>query len=104
MRKTLAAALLALTLASCGYHVAGRPALMPKTVKTIAIPAFANGTTRQRLPVLLSADIAREFISRTKYNIVADPGQADAVLYGALINFVNYPIIFDPNSTRATGV
>ena len=42
-------------------------------------------------PVLLTADVTREFISRTHYAIVADPNQADAVLTGALVNFVSLP-------------
>jgi hypothetical protein len=91
-------------LSGCGYHVGGHPNLLPKTVKTIAVPAFANGTPNYRLPALLTADVTRELISRTKYNIVADPNQADATLNGLVINFVNYPTIFDPDRGRATGV
>jgi hypothetical protein len=97
------AAILCSTVA-CGYHVAGKADLIPKTIKTIAIPALGNGTTRQKLPVLITADITREFISRTKYAIVADPDHADAVLTGALTNFTPFPTIFDPVSGRATGV
>jgi hypothetical protein len=77
---------------------------MPKTVHTIAIPAFANGTLRVKLARLLPEDIAREFHTRTKYNIVGDPNQADAVLKGTLSSMNAYPIIFDPVSGRATGV
>jgi hypothetical protein len=77
---------------------------MPKTVKTIAIPAFANGTSRYKLARLLPEDITAEFHTRTKYNIVADPNQADAVLKGTLSTMNAYPIIFDPKSGRATGV
>ncbi len=77
---------------------------MPKTVKTIAIPAFANGTLRYKLARLLPQDIAAEFHTRTKYGIVADPAQADAVLKGTLASWNAYPIIFDPASGRATGV
>jgi hypothetical protein len=91
-------------LAGCGYHLAGRGALLPENVKTIAIPAFANVTPRNQLARLLPADITREFISRTRYRIVADPSQADAVLNGTLTNFANYPTIFDPATNRATGV
>jgi hypothetical protein len=36
--------------------------------------------------------------------VVDDPGQADAVLRGSLINFGNYPTVVDPSSGRATGV
>jgi Lipopolysaccharide-assembly len=89
---------------SCGYHVAGRADLLPKRINTIAVPAFANVTTRYRLADRLSADITREFISRTRYNIVSDPNQADAVLTGAVVNFFGYPTILDPATGRATGV
>jgi hypothetical protein len=87
----------------CGYHVAGKAALVPKSVKTIAIPAFTNSTPNYKLARLLPAGITREFITRTKYNIVADPNQADAVLTGTLAHFAAYPVISDPATGRATG-
>ena len=91
-------------LAGCGYHVTGHGDLLPKTMKTIAVPAFGNVTPRQTLARLLTADITREFISRTRYRIVADPSEADAVLHGILTNFDVNPIIFDPQTGRATTV
>ena len=102
--KYFAVAALALTAAGCGYHVGGHADLMPKSIKTIAIPALGNSTTRSRLPVMLTSDLAREFNTRTRYRIVADPNEADAVLHGSVVNFTNYPTIFDPASGRATGV
>lgn len=96
--------ILPLLCAGCGYHVAGKSDVMPQTVHTIAIPAFANRTIRYRLAQRLPADITREFISRTRYKIVADPKNADAVLEGAVINFTSYPIIADQASGRATVV
>jgi hypothetical protein len=98
----LAAALAVLT--GCGYHVAGRGDLIPKSVKTIAVPAFGNVTPRQTLARLLAADVTREFNSRTRYQVVADPHQGDAVLQCTLTNFEVNPIIFDPVSGRATTV
>lgn len=102
-RLSLVAVVMALT-AGCGYHVSGHADLMPKTVKTIAVMPFSNITVRYQLARMLPADIGHEFISRTKYNIVADPNQADAVLTGTLMNFGYYPTIFDPVSGRATTV
>ena len=84
--------------------MAGHGDLMPKTIKTIAVPAFGNVTTRYRARPPAARDITREFISRTRYKIVADPKQADAVLKGAVVNFAAYPDVFDPVSGRATGV
>lgn len=100
----LLAALAALGLSACGYHVAGHADLVPKTVHTIAIPAFGNVTARYDLPRLLSASLAREFLSRTRYRIVADPNQADAILTGYVASFAAYPTVSDPNTGRATGV
>ncbi|HXB66976.1 MAG TPA: LPS assembly lipoprotein LptE [Candidatus Acidoferrales bacterium] len=101
----LAALALALALgAGCGYHVSGHGDLMPKTVKTIAVMPFNNLSVYYQLARTLPADIGHEFISRTKYTIVADANQADAVLIGTLTNFSYYPTIFDPVSGRATTV
>lgn len=93
-----------LLISGCGYHVAGHADLLPKTIKTIAIPAFGNATTRYQLTKLLPEDVTKEFLSRTRYRIVADPSQADAVLTGTVVNAVAYPTTIDPASGRANAV
>jgi outer membrane lipopolysaccharide assembly protein LptE/RlpB len=100
------ASLLALTIAltSCGYHVAGKADLMPKSIHTIAIPAFGNITTRYKLTDHLPQAISHEFIARTHFQIVNDPAQADAVLRGSVINYASYPTLFDQQSGRASGL
>jgi hypothetical protein len=104
MKHGCTVAVMCVVFAGCGYHVAGRGDLMPKTIHTIAIPAFGNVTARYDIPRLLPADLTREFISRTRYRIVADPNQADAVLIGSVANFAPYPTVSDPITGRATGV
>ena len=98
------ALVLTLTLPSCGYHVAGQADLVPKNIHTIAISAFSNITTRYKLTDHLPQAIGHEFIARTHYQIVNDPQQADAVLRGAVINYVAYPTLFDQQSGRASGL
>ena len=88
----------------CAYHVAGRSDIMPQTIHTIAITPFVNRTIQYKLAQRLPADIAREFIARTHYKVVTDPKTADAVLDGAVLNFLSYPIIADQASGRATVV
>ena len=88
----------------CGYHVAGKADTMPQTIHTIAITPFANRSTQYKLARQLPADLTREFIERTHYKIVTDPQAADAVLDGAVLNFISYPIITDQTSGRATVV
>ncbi|HEX3743639.1 MAG TPA: LptE family protein [Bryobacteraceae bacterium] len=101
----LTAPLLAATILApgCGYHIGGQGDLIPKTVKTIAIPAFSNGTVQYQVATLLTADVVREFHSRTRYTVVTDPGQADAVLTGAVVRLDTLGgITTDPVTNRAT--
>jgi len=101
--KVFAACTILLTSA-CGYHTGGHADLVPKTVHTIAIPAFTNQTTRYKLTDQLPEAIAREFISRTRYRIVADPNAADAVLTGSVLTYTSFPTVFDPTTGRASSV
>lgn len=99
-----AALLLPGLLGGCGYHVGGKSDLLPQSVQTIAIPPFSNVAGRYKLPDRLAGALTREFLSRTRYQIVPDPVSADAVLSGSVLSYVYYPTIFDPATGRASGV
>lgn len=92
------------SLLSCGYHVGGRADLVPKSIQTISIPAFTTFTTRYKLVDVLPRQIGREFIARTRFRIVNDPSQADAVLNGSVNTVTANPTVFDPTSGKATSV
>ncbi len=96
--------LIAILSPGCGYHLAGRADLLPKHLKTIAVPAFGNNTTRYRLTDRLPAAITREFLSRTRYQVLPDQNHADAILQGTVVNYISYPTVFDPVTGRAAGV
>jgi outer membrane lipopolysaccharide assembly protein LptE/RlpB len=99
--KVLLAAF-ALTLAACGYHTAGHADLIPKTIKTVCIPAFRNASSRYKLTDRLPEAISREFISRTRYSIVTNCDTADAVLRGSVLNYLANQTVVDPTTGRAT--
>lgn len=103
-RRHLLAAAGAATLPSCGYRVSGKADLLPREIQTIAIPAFANSTVRYRLTDRLASALTREFISRTRYHVVADAADADAVLRGSVVNYLAYPTVVDNITSRATAV
>lgn len=94
-------ALLPLLLVSCGYRFAETDNALPKTIHTVAIPAFTNLTTRYKLTDQLPEVISREFITRTRYRVVSNPDSADAVLRGVVTNYSVYPTIYDPETGRA---
>jgi hypothetical protein len=106
VRSVFAMSLVALAFlgVGCGYHVGNGGNLLPANLKTIAVPAFQNITPRYQLARLLPEDITREFLSRTSYKVVSDPGKADAVLNGAVTNFVYFPATIDTVTGRATSV
>lgn len=93
-----------LLLTSCGYRVVGAADTIPDTVQTIAITTFQNATTEYKIEQHLTAAIVREFIARTRYQVVSDQENADAILSGTVLNFLLFPTIFDPRSGRATSI
>jgi len=93
---------LALLLGSCGYHTAGKGSKFPPDVKTLAVPAFVNQTQSYRIEAVLTEAVVREFNTRTKYRIVADPAEADAVLRGTVTGTQLAPVTYDSNTGRAS--
>jgi outer membrane lipopolysaccharide assembly protein LptE/RlpB len=91
--KYLAPVLASLMFAGCGYHVSGHADLLPSTIHTIAIPPVDNVTNRYKLSNYLGSMLTREFISRTRYKIVTDPNQADAILKAAVIRYYSTPVV-----------
>lgn len=102
--RALCLAAAVLVASSCGYHTGGRADLVPKTVHTIAVPAFTNLTTRYKLTDQLPEAITREFISRTRYRIVPEASEADAVLDGSVLGYTSFPTVYDPATSRASAV
>ena len=97
------ALVLAIGLMGCGYHTGGQGSLLPKDLKTIAVLPWNNATTQYKLPSYMAEAISREIISRTRYNVVADPTKADATLTGSVVNTFTNTTIYDPVSGRSTG-
>jgi len=92
-----------LVCAGCGYHVAGKSNMLPATLHTIAVPPFGNATIHNELARYLTESVSRELIQRTRYAVVANPAEADAVLYGSIANVFANATTIDPNTGRATG-
>jgi Lipopolysaccharide-assembly len=106
--RLLAGAVAALAACtSCGYGVTGKADLLPKSIGTIAIPAWGNQTERYKVGDRLAAALTREFITRTRYAIVSDPNQAEAVLTGSVLQVMPQPTVtgrVEGRAERAAGV
>jgi hypothetical protein len=82
--------------------VAGRANALPQEWKVIAIPALKNKTSNYRVEQRFTQALVREMISRTKYRVVPEEKDADAVLEGEISSLQTTPVLFDPVTTRAT--
>jgi outer membrane lipopolysaccharide assembly protein LptE/RlpB len=91
-----------LVVAGCGYHVAGHTSTLPSEWTDIAIPAFKNDTTTYRIEQRMTEAVIREFITRTKYRVVQDPNNADAVLKGEVISIETDPVLFQATTGEVT--
>jgi len=89
---------------ACGYHVAGRGALLPPDVKTIAVPAFKNQSPTFRIEQQLTSAVTREFLERTHFRVTPNPEGADAVLKGTVKDVRAGVITFDLSTGRATSM
>jgi hypothetical protein len=88
---TLALAAL-LALPACGYSLVGTGAFLPEYITTVAIPTFANDTSRFEVEVRVTDAVTREFVSRGDFSVVADSEGADAELAGTILSFDVTPI------------
>lgn len=98
----LASLAVCLLAPACGYRIAGSSDRIPPDVKTIAVPAFVNQSSQYRIEQRLASAVSRELIERTKFRVVHDPSQADAVLDGTVKNVQAGVVTFDLNTGRAT--
>jgi outer membrane lipopolysaccharide assembly protein LptE/RlpB len=99
------ASLAALLLAGCGYSTARRSSRLPRDTKTIAVPSFVNQTQTYRVEQTLTSAVVREFVTRTNYHIVPEPGEsADLVLRGVVTQTQLSPVTYDSQTGRASSV
>jgi len=92
---------MAIALAGCGYHTAGHATRLPASVRSIAVPMFVNQTQTYRIEQILTRDVVREFLSRSHYQVVNNPGESsDAVLKGTVISAQAAPLTYDAQTGR----
>lgn len=105
MRAFITAVLFAAALSSagCGYAAAGKATRIPASVQTIFIPAFTNQTHTYKIEQTVTTHVVREFISRTKYQVVNDAAApSDATLRGTVVSTSVSPLTYDSQSGRAS--
>lgn len=88
----------------CGYHTAGHVTTIPDTVHSIAVPAFINQTHTYKIEQMLTSAVVREMVTRTRYRIISNGDDADAILKGIVLSTYTTPMTYDSKTGRAASV
>jgi outer membrane lipopolysaccharide assembly protein LptE/RlpB len=91
-----------LALSGCGYHVAGRTNVLPKSVQVIAVPTFENKSPTFKIEQILTSATIHEFLAATKFKVVSDPNGGDAVLTAKVLNLEVAPLLFQSQPPSST--
>jgi hypothetical protein len=77
---------LSMLLSSCGYRFASVGGIVPEDDRTIAIPAFVNGTAEPYVDVEVTKAVVNEFLTDGRLKVVSAE-TADLVLKGKVTKF-----------------
>ena len=87
--------LLLITLAGCGYSLAGRGSFLPSDIRVIGVPLFKNNTNLFEFERRVTDRVRSELIGRGKYKVEPRADNVDAVLVGEITGVFLYPAAFN---------
>jgi outer membrane lipopolysaccharide assembly protein LptE/RlpB len=85
----------AAVLSSCGYGLVGVSSNLPEQLQSLYVTPFVNQTSRAELDQRLTEQISQEWVRRGRFQLVASPEEADAVLSGTITAAIVTPVRFD---------
>jgi hypothetical protein len=75
-----AVAVLSVSMASCGYALAGRGNTLPASIQVIGVPPFVNHTAYPDIDRLMTDAAVAEFQSKGKYKVQPEAAGVDGLL------------------------
>jgi hypothetical protein len=72
---------------SCGYAFAPQGENIDPSIRTVYVEPFSNKTAQAELENDLRTAFIDQILQNTRFKIVSDPHQADALLSGAVLQF-----------------
>ncbi len=86
-----------ITLAGCGYHLAGTVTGLPEDVQSISVGTITNRSREHGLEKTLAFALEHEIHERQHFQMVQDPGGGDAILSGSIRDIQTRPVAYDSN-------
>jgi outer membrane lipopolysaccharide assembly protein LptE/RlpB len=94
-RRLLTLGLAAGVAAGCGYTLVGMATNLPPHVQSIYVAPLTNETRRAEVEQVLSRAVVDEMVTRRRFEVVNAAEDADAILEGAVTQFMANPLTFD---------
>jgi outer membrane lipopolysaccharide assembly protein LptE/RlpB len=98
MRLGLLVLPVVLSVAGCGYALAGRGAFLPDYIRVIGVPALENTTPFVEIDQVITDAVRREFAGRGRYTVQPETANVDAVLTGTITSVRLDPTAFTTGS------
>jgi hypothetical protein len=95
---SILAAVLALSIAGCGYRVRSSVGTLPSEAHSLGIPTFQNITTQYKIEQLISAAVLKEFSTRSRAVVNSSNSGVDLVLKGEIRDISSAPVTFGAQS------
>ena len=102
LRHLASASLILAALTGCGYHTAGSATHIPFNVRTLAVPVFTTRTQAFHTEMALTQAVVRELNTRTRYRVLTQNNDADAVLTGTVLTQTAVPLTYDSTSGQTS--
>jgi outer membrane lipopolysaccharide assembly protein LptE/RlpB len=97
--KLVLLVLLLATPTGCGYRLAARKGDVGAG-QTLAVPTFANNTSRYRIEQRMSEAVRKEFVRNTHYRVVSSDA-GDVVLRGEVLDYNTGPTVLEESGRAA---
>lgn len=90
----LAAALLLVAAAGCGYGLVGRGIAVDPSIKRLGVPLFKDRTGKAGLDQKITQSVVAELLKRRRFDVVPEATGVDAVVEGELLAYNVAPVGF----------
>lgn len=97
LRRLLAAGLVALSAAGCGYHVVGTDPQLPSDIRSIGVGEIVNDTPVRGLEKDLQFAWEREILVRRHYRMAESREDADALVTARIRDVSRRSVAWDEN-------
>ena len=100
-KNGVAAVLIAILLAGCGYHMEGGRGSFAPGVQTVFVDVFKNNTSEVNADSIFRTAFNDEIVQNGHFKIASGPEQADAVFRGTILSLQSSTLAYQTSNLSA---